>query len=47
MDDVPVGGGSSKTGANNDEYGTSAASQVDNSGPLEQRLVSKNWSARA
>ena len=27
--------------------GPSAAEKADNSGPLEQRIVSKNWSVRA
>ena len=38
MDDVAIGGGS---GAN---MGKSSAAEADNTGPLEKRLVSKNWS---
>lgn len=30
-----------------EEYGGSAANQADITGPIEQRLVCKNWSARA
>ena len=41
MDDVAIGGGS---GAN---MGKSSAAEADNTGPLEKRLVSKNWSVRA
>jgi hypothetical protein len=48
MDDVPVGGGSSAANKMPDEFESKgAAAQVDNSGPLEERLVSKNWSVRA
>ena len=30
-----------------DEFGTANQNQVDNSGPIEQRIVSKNWQVRA
>ena len=41
---MPVGGGGGqKSGP--DEFG--AAKEVDNSGPIEQRLASKNWQVRA
>lgn len=42
MDDAPVG-----KGAGDQMTGTSAKDQADNSGPLEKRIVSKNWSVRA
>jgi len=41
MDDVQIGGGSGAS------MGPSAAEKADNSGPLEKRIVSKNWSVRA
>lgn len=47
IDELPIGGGSG-TNKMEDEFGggpTTAA--VDNSGPLEERVVSKNWSVRA
>ena len=46
-DEMPIGGGSNpQPESANDEY-QSTANQADNSGPLEERLVSKNWSTRA
>lgn len=48
IDDVPVGGGSGNAAsATMDEFGGAAETKVDNSGPLEQRIVSKNWLIRA
>jgi hypothetical protein len=48
IDDLPVGGGSNKgPSASIDEFGSAAENKVDNSGPLEQRIVSKNWLVRA
>lgn len=41
MDDVAIGGGAGAS------MGKTAAESADNSGPLEQRVVSKNWSVRA
>ena len=41
MDDQAIGGGSGAT------MGKTAAETADNSGPLDTRLVSKNWSVRA
>jgi hypothetical protein len=41
MDDQQIGGGS----GNN--MGPTSSEQADNSGPLEKRIVSKNWSVRA
>ena len=41
MEDVAIGGGA---GA---QMGKTAAETADNSGPIEARLVSKNWSVRA
>ena len=42
-DDMAVGGG--RGGGADDNV--SSAQQADHSGPLEQRLVSKNWQVRA
>ena len=41
MDDAVVGGGAGNA------MGPSAADLADNSGPLEERLVHKNWSVKA
>lgn len=41
MEDAVVGGGSGNA------MGPSAADLADNSGPLNDRIVSKNWSVRA
>jgi hypothetical protein len=41
MDDVQIGGGSGAS------MGPTAAEKADNSGPLEKRIISKNWSVRA
>ena len=41
MDDVAIGGGA---GA---QMGKTAAESADHSGPLETRIVSKNWNVRA
>lgn len=41
MEDQAIGGGSGAS------MGPSAAEKADNSGPLEKRIVSKNWSVRA
>ena len=42
VENVNVGGG-----AGSAQMGASTAELADNSGPLEKRLVSKNWSVRA
>lgn len=42
MDDIPVGGGGGEK-----MIATSSIDQVDVTGPLEQRIVSKNWKTRA
>lgn len=57
LDDQPVGGGSNNGGSSNpnlDEQpgassgpGASSSSGGDMNAPLEQKLVSKNWQARA
>ena len=41
MDDEAIGGGSGQA------MGATAAEKADNSGPLEKRIISKNWSVRA
>ena len=41
MDDAAIGGGAGAS------MGKTAAESADNSGPIEDRLVSKNWSVRA
>ena len=41
MDEEGIGGGSGQ------QMGATAAEKADNSGPLEKRIVSKNWSVRA
>lgn len=46
LDDLPVGGG--EGAAQLDEFAAGAGpAAADHSGPLEQRLVSKNWQIRA
>ena len=45
-DEMPIGGGSNNMSEKPEEAPTSA-NQADNSGPLEERLLSKNWSVRA
>lgn len=47
LDELPVGGGGPKTNAPEEFASQSASQAVDNSGPLEQRIVSKNWLIRA
>ena len=44
MDDMPVGGGGGK---NMMQEAPSSSDQADNTGPLEKRIVSKNWKTRA
>tara|TARA_B110000285_G_C14776755_1_gene446594 strand:+ start:249 stop:689 length:441 start_codon:yes stop_codon:yes gene_type:complete len=41
MDEQAIGGGSGE------QMGKSSAETADNSGPLEKRILSKNWSVRA
>ena len=41
MDDEAIGGGAGQS------MGPSTAETADNSGPLEVRILSKNWSVRA
>lgn len=41
MDEQAIGGGTGE------QMGATAADKADNSGPLEKRIVSKNWSVRA
>ena len=41
MDEQAIGGGSGE------QMVKSSAETADNSGPLEKRLLSKNWSVRA
>ena len=41
MDEQAIGGGSGE------QMGKSSAEMADNSGPLEKRILSKNWSVRA
>ena len=41
MDDVAIGGGAGAS------MGKTAAESADHSGPLEERIVSKNWNVRA
>jgi hypothetical protein len=43
MDDVPIGGGAGDKMMN----APSSSDQADNSGPLEKRIISKNWKTRA
>ena len=45
LSELPVGGGGGKTGPPVEEF--ASAKEVDNSGPIEQRLASKNWQVRA
>ena len=55
LDDLPVGSGIAAGGPSQtelDEFGGAPGvgqgpAAIDNSGPLEQRLVSKNWQLRA
>lgn len=42
MEEMAVGGGAGSANA-----GPSSADQADHSGPLEQRLVAKNWKVKA
>jgi hypothetical protein len=47
IDELPIGGSSGPTQMP-DEFGAeSNAAAVDNKGPLEERVLSKNWSVRA
>lgn len=46
LDELPVGQSGSSKGGAPDEFASSSQA-VDNSGPLEQRIVSKNWLVRA
>ena len=41
MDEQGIGGGAGEV------MGKTSAESADNSGPLEKRMVSKNWSVRA
>lgn len=41
MDDQAIGGGAGAS------MGKTAAESADHSGPLEERMVSKNWNVRA
>ncbi len=41
LSELPVGGGGGKTGPPVEEF--ASVKEVDNSGPIEQRLASKNW----
>jgi hypothetical protein len=41
LDEQAIGGGQGT------EMGKSSAELADNSGPLSQRIISKNWSVRA
>lgn len=44
-EELPVGGNPNKEPEVQEQ--TTTANMADNSGPLEERLVSKNWSVRA
>jgi hypothetical protein len=44
---VPIGGGSTITNMPEEFATTNQDTAVDNSGPIEERLVSKSWNVRA
>lgn len=46
IDDLPIGG-SSNANQMTEEFANPSSNAADNSGPLEERVVSKNWSVRA
>jgi hypothetical protein len=47
IDDLPIGGSSKPSQMTEEFANPSANAAADNSGPLEERVVSKNWSVRA
>lgn len=47
IDELPIGGGSSANQMTEEFANPSASAAADSTGPLEERVLSKNWSTRA
>ena len=47
IDELPIGGGQKANELGDEFASTSNAASAEASGPLEERVLSKNWSVRA